>query len=313
VLTAHIVRPDVDFGVPIAENDMRKITKRVIVLSALGATFYTVQFIRFLMSGRFDNERSSGKGSYTSLWTAMSGLLIELSVPACGYYGALHANRQLACCFCSCNLFVTVLGIVTFIRLLRSVEVDGDCAQQTNPQQREECELLRRDHVEKYVMITSVILGACLGCLAFWFGSSLYKNLSQDFRTTGPPVPAIIGEVVPLEALRPLVASRTSWVAPITDSSARADIEEGADSEAPAQQSMPMPISGGRQLAATPDASVPIVRQVSDASVIDVYDAPQASAVEAYMEQPQTVAYDDAAHSAHDGQMYPRAADEGLR
>jgi len=165
----------------------------------------------------------------------MLGLFIELTVPACGYYGALHADRPLACCFCSCNLFVTVMGIVTFIRLLVSIEIGEDCAQQSTQRQREECELLRRDHAEKYVMITSVILGACLGSLAFCFGSSLYKILSQDFRTTGPPVPAIIGEVIPLEEFRPLVATRTAWVAPITDASARVDIIEGADSEAPSR------------------------------------------------------------------------------
>merc|ERR1719454_1606677 len=140
--------------------------KRVIVLAALGATFYTVHFIRNLMAGRFDGQPQ--RGSTSSLWTAMSGLLIELSIPACGYYGAIHANRQLTCCFCSCNFFVTVLSVVTFIRLVRSVEVEGACENERNAQHRRDCQMWLEDHAEKYVMISSMIFGACLGSIAFW-------------------------------------------------------------------------------------------------------------------------------------------------
>merc|ERR1719502_1663265 len=100
------------------------------------------------MTGRFD-ENNSGRGSTSSLWAAMSGLLIELSIPACGYYGAIHANRQLTCCFCSCNLFVTVLSVVTGIRLMmRSVELDGECERERNEQHRADCEVLKGEHAE---------------------------------------------------------------------------------------------------------------------------------------------------------------------
>lgn len=220
-------RFDVVAGIPIQDTGTRKTIKRVIVIAALGATFYTVHFIRNLMSGRFDDE-SADTGSTRSLWTAMSGLLIELSVPACGYYGAIHANRQLTCCFCSCNLFVTVLSLVTFTRLIRAVHLDGDCDNESNPQQKNDCEVLLWGHAEKYVMITSMVIGVCLGTAAFWFGSNLYKHLAHDLRAnTGSTGPPLIGEVIHLESepvpvpISPTPITVTTPVAYITDGQGR--------------------------------------------------------------------------------------------
>lgn len=187
---------DVVLGVPIEDDGMKKVVRRVIVLAAIGASFYIVHFIGNLMSGVYDERNSKTAGS---LWTAMSSLLIELSIPACGYYGALHGNRQLMCCFCSCNLFVTVVGIVSFIRLnVRIVELDGDCAKEENSQHRRTCEVWVDSNAEKYLMIASVISGTCLGTIAFWVGSSLYQRLANEVMRFGQVGPPLVGEIISL-------------------------------------------------------------------------------------------------------------------
>lgn len=228
------------FGVPVQEHGVRKMMRRVIVLAALAATFYIVHFIYNLMSGAYDTR--NGRNASHSLWTGMSSLVIELSIPACGYYGAVHANRQLACCFCSCNLFVTVLGIVSFIRLLRFT---GDCAQEKNAQQRRACEVWQENDVDKFVMITGLILGTCLGSFAVWFGGSLYKVLAQDVVASGQPPFPLIGEVVPLDSVIGILAG--------AEAGEQTGTAASVPPEAPPEQTAPRH-SG---LAETPPVSMP--------------------------------------------------------
>lgn len=190
---------EIVFGVPIEDNGMLKIMRRVIVLAAIGATFYITHFIGNLMRGAYSSPSS---GDSSSLWTAISSLLIELSIPACGYYGALHSNRQLTCCFCSCNLFVTIVSIMSFIRLhIRIGELDGHCERERNSHQRRTCEVWTSDGAEKYMMVCSTILVICLGCLAFWFGNSLYQRLAQEFTSSGVSHVTLVGEVISLSSL----------------------------------------------------------------------------------------------------------------
>lgn len=197
---------EIVFGIPIPDSGGRNMIRRVIVLAAVGATFYIVHFIFNLMSGVYDT-RSPDQASSNSLWTGMSSLVIELSIPACGYYGAVHANRQLTCCFCSCNLFVTVLSVVSFIRLIRLVQFGEGCEEEKNAQQRKACQVWEEDNLEKYVMVGSMLLGTFLGCIAVWFGGSLYKYLAQEFISPGPPPFPLVGEVVPLDSVLGLLAS----------------------------------------------------------------------------------------------------------
>jgi hypothetical protein len=190
-------RSEVVFGIPMEDTGMQKVMKRVIVLAAVAATFYTCLFVSNLLQGAY----AMNTEGTSSLWTAISSLLIELSVPACGYWGALHRNRQLTCCFCSCNLFVTFVSIVAFIRLnIRIGELDGDCHREKNQSQRRTCEIWNRDGAEKYLMVTTMILLILTGCLAFWFGNSLYQRLAQEFSSSGPPLLPLVGEVVPLNS-----------------------------------------------------------------------------------------------------------------
>lgn len=187
---------DVVHGVPLGDNGMSKLMRRVILLATCGASFYMSMFIFNLLTGNYDSERRS---NVTTLWAALSTLFIELSIPACGYSGALYNNRQLTCCFCSCNLSIAVISIMSFIQFhIRIAEINGDCTKEMNPGQRSSCETWVAGGMDKYMMIVSRLFLINMTCLAFWFGNSLYNRLAHDFASfvPVPPLP-LVGEVIP--------------------------------------------------------------------------------------------------------------------
>lgn len=197
---------EIVYGVPIADNGLQKLMRRVIILAAIGASFDISNFIVNLMRGSFTSEPNDR--DVTALWAALSTLFIELSIPACGYSGALYNNRQLTCCFCSCNLFIVFISIMSFVRLhIRINEIDGQCEREENPTQRRSCEVWTAGGMDKYIMLVSRILLVSIGCLAFWFGNSLYSRLAQDFSLFMPSAPTpVVGEVI---ALTPATSSST--------------------------------------------------------------------------------------------------------
>lgn len=183
---------EIVFGIQIQDNGLAQVVRRVVILAALAATFYIGRFISNLLRGFYSAT------STDTMWTAISTLLIELSVPACGYYGALQGNRQLTCCFCSCNLFFAMYTIISFIHLeIEISRLNGECERENNPSRRRTCELWTSSGVDKYYMLSSTVIVMCLGLLAFWFGNSLYQRLSQDF-STGPTSMPLVGEVISL-------------------------------------------------------------------------------------------------------------------
>merc|ERR1712224_1037371 len=46
-----------------------------------------------------------------------------------------------------------------------------------------------------------------MGCLAFWFGNTLYQRLAQEFHTAGVPPTPLVGEVINLSSLVIVVGS----------------------------------------------------------------------------------------------------------
>lgn len=206
---------DVVVGVPIADNGMRRLVRRVIVLAAMGATFFICDFIVMLMTGQFDKPNQT---SATALWTPVSALLIELSIPACGYTGALYSNRQMTCCFCSCNLFIGVVAFMSFLRrMIRFGEIKN-CQQEKQGQERKICEDWVSDGAEKYLVVGRAILVIGIGTLAFWFGSNLYSRLGQDFMLSMPPARPLVGEVIAMSPQVVPVRQVATTVVPSADS-----------------------------------------------------------------------------------------------
>jgi len=188
---------EIAMGVPMNASGLNKVVRRVIVLASGVASIYVCTFIGNLLTGAYSSE---SPGNEDSLWTGLSSLILELSIPVCGYYGALHTNRQLACCFCGCNLFLTILSAMSFIRInIRISEINGQCEREQSAQQRKTCETWTGNSLERGFMVSSTILMIFLGCLAFWFGNSLYQQLAQE--VPGHSFPRLIGELVAISDL----------------------------------------------------------------------------------------------------------------
>jgi len=165
----------------------------VIILAAVAATLYIVIFNIRCINGSYGTSDSKNAAA---LWTAVSHLLMELSVPVCGYCGAVYSNRQLLCCFCSCNLFTCVFVIITFIHLHIIIGDTDDCDDLEDGTQKHSCEVWKANQFQKWADLTSTVLTIIIGFVAFWSGNGLYSRLSRD----PPAVPAItlVGEVVSL-------------------------------------------------------------------------------------------------------------------
>lgn len=177
---------EVVFGVPINDVKLEKAFRRVILLSVIAAAFHTIQFVIDLLSGAHRERDLMG------LWGALSSLMLELSIPACGYYGALRSNRQLLCCFCGCNLFIALMTLMTLIRLELRV-VDGNCDLESNSQQRRTCELWAGDSPEKHLMLFRMAAVVCIGCLAFFAGNRLYQRIAHNHLSM--PQQPVVGQV----------------------------------------------------------------------------------------------------------------------
>jgi len=248
---------EIVMGVPIEDHGMSRMVRRVIILATIGATFYILHFIVNLMRESYDDGQSQDA---TSLWAAMSSLLIELSIPACGYCGALYNNRQLTCCFCSCNLFIAIVSVMSFIRLnVRIGELDGQCELESNAQQRRSCEVWVGDGVEKYLMLTSTIVIVCIGCLAFWFGNNLYNRLAQDFSLQMPMVQPLVGEVISLSSSNGLGVAINIAAADSTEAAGAVTNDSGGAAVAAAEPAVGAEASAASGAAEEGSAAAPRV------------------------------------------------------
>lgn len=202
-------------GLPIESSSLNKVVRRVILVATTLATFYVLYFVfNLLRACSLEQVQTTGRcksslyasddaNDPTSLWAAVSSLLIELSIPACGYFGAMYNNRQMTCCFCSCNLFIAILSAMTMIRTsVRISDVGGQCEREQNVQHRRTCEIWASDGVEKHVMIFHNIVVILMGFLAFWFGNHLYNKLAHDYSLTPAPV---VGEVIATSVVRDMM------------------------------------------------------------------------------------------------------------
>lgn len=188
---------EIVLGIPIDDAGITKSIKRVILVATMAAVVLLIHFVFMLLRGYYNSTDTSGT---TSLWAAASTLIIELSIPACGYCGAMYHNHQLTCCFCSCNLLVTAMSIYTLVRTqLRIAEIEGQCQRESNPQNRRTCEIWVENGLDKYIMLITTVVLIVIGCGAFWLGNNLYNRLAHEGNAT-PPVP-LVGEVFSLVSL----------------------------------------------------------------------------------------------------------------
>jgi len=136
----------------------------------------------------------------SELWSGLSQLAIELSIPACGYYGALYGHRTLIFFFCGANLIFIVASAIGFFRLLVVLGSSSrNMCKQEYASAKSTCEIMLGDGPEKYMLLSSLALLTVLGCLSFVAGKRLYQSL-HPFDLSSMPSGAdrvpLVGEVI---------------------------------------------------------------------------------------------------------------------
>lgn len=209
----------ISFGMPLEDCLAKRVTIQVFVLAVSIAAFSVIHFITTLMMGRFETswENPTGGVVYRAdiLWADVASLIIELSIPIAGYLGALYHNRQLTCCFCSCNLFLVFATSWTLLTLaFRQRELAGNCNLEPDDQNRALCYMWLDNGAHKWVFIGDAICVATLSCCAAMASIRLFHKLSREpANIESTPV---VGEVVQLQENTPLtrVVNQRSTIAP---------------------------------------------------------------------------------------------------
>mmetsp|Transcript_24072 Transcript_24072/g.53069 ORF Transcript_24072/g.53069 Transcript_24072/m.53069 type:complete len:307 (-) Transcript_24072:92-1012(-) len=167
-------------GEPMHDNGMVKFFRRVILLATFIAAWSVSDMIITLLQGETEGK---------IVWSLMTALMFQLSIPACGYFGAVHTNLPLTCCFSGCNVFLAILTIIRFIRgHINVAKLSGDCSKEADPEKKEYCEfLVGDDGFGLYLNHGKVLLWICVDCLGFWFGAALYQKLTQESGGTRYP------------------------------------------------------------------------------------------------------------------------------
>lgn len=184
----------ITFGVPTGDAAIIKAVKRVIILSVISCTYYVCAFIARLLLGQYSDP--GNPNSPDELWSGCSQLIIELSIPACGYYGALYTHRTLLFFFCGANLIFVVASGINFLRFVIRMGGGAEaCELEAYTAQQRDCEMLHSNGPLRFLFLSSLLALTWFSCLSFGAGKGLYQGLAPGETHPYSSVP-IIGEVI---------------------------------------------------------------------------------------------------------------------
>lgn len=174
-MTPFVETDDIVFGIPVHAIDGGKLTRavrRVIYISVFLIILKVIDFSVRMLSGEL----------YASLYSSFLTLVLQMSIPACGYYGALTSNHHLMLCFCGCNLFSAILlAFDIALARIQLASADGDCGfDEPESRQQQLCELWSMSSAFAYFGWTMSVLSGVAGCSAFWWGNKLYQRINRD-------------------------------------------------------------------------------------------------------------------------------------
>lgn len=190
--------PSVVHGVPMIDQQLSSSLRRVILLSALVASYYVCLFIWRLLRGMYGHGQ---QGPSDALWSGLSQLAIELSIPACGYYGALYAHRTLIFFFCGANIIFIVAAAIGLFRLIVIFgSTSGQLCETEYSNTRSTCDIVTGEGPEKYFLIVSLAVLTFFGGMSFFAGKRLYQGLgpSETHENVHNNSLPLMGEIVSL-------------------------------------------------------------------------------------------------------------------
>lgn len=183
-------RPVIVYGITVANRDVAKLVKKVLIVSFLSAVFVvTMTILNFTVL----NDRSS-------IAQTIISCLIGISIPLIGWVGAKTSNQTMVGAFCAISFSCSIFNTVTYILIMVSIravililEVCGTSS--SDPNDQEICNDYTISQMNNmYIVATVVAVPAIiLQCLGGFFGNQLYTQLTPDVIITyaADPAPGI--------------------------------------------------------------------------------------------------------------------------
>merc|ERR1712137_1225726 len=149
-----------------------------------GGVHSAVFFIMNLMNGVYSTTTIGGTPSF---WRATLTVSWEMAVASCGYLGAVRVDRQLTCCFWSCNLIFTLVAVITFIQIHLILRRAQNGCDEVDDQQT--CGSWMGSPMITCLLYLNTMLSFLRGASSFWLGYKLCVQLDHHIRIEHVPVP----------------------------------------------------------------------------------------------------------------------------
>lgn len=148
---------------------------RVMMFAWVVVIFYSLHFTRELW--RYHTSSVDPPGSRIIIIEDAALLSLQLLIPGCGFCGAMRRSRQLVCYFCSCSLFTTMAMFVSLVNLvIRVTSLNGQCGMAGHELRvLEACRVWAQGGFGRFLMLVVDCGDILVGCMAFWFGRTLYR------------------------------------------------------------------------------------------------------------------------------------------
>ena len=178
-------RPINVYGIQLTDRKTAKLVRGVLVLSVISAAVaITLAVLDFTI---FEGQNSVSQ-------TVIS-LIIGISIPMVGWFGAWLTNRLLVGLFCSLSFSLSLFNLISYILIIVGIDYTIDILRNCNPDgtvvingqiNSTICKNYTEDSLRNIYIIASAVSipMILLQCLSGVFGSRLYGRMSPEVVVT---------------------------------------------------------------------------------------------------------------------------------
>ncbi len=174
-------RPVVVYGISIANKDIAKLVRTVLIISFISALLVVALTV---LNFTIFRDR-------TTIAQTVISCIIGICIPLLGWFGAKTSNRSMVGAFCSfslsCSIFNTVTYILVMVSIAAVIDIVSVCGTaDAEPDDQHYCDdyTIRGLH-HMYVIASLVTIPVViLQCLGGFFGNRLFESLTPGMIIT---------------------------------------------------------------------------------------------------------------------------------
>jgi len=170
------------FGIPVEITEQSRREKRhvprVLVISVVLIVIKVVEFGVLFLTNALQ----------ASIYSSFLTLLLQMTVPACGYFGAIATHGNLVMCFCGCNMLNTIL-LVLDILLAGLYHGRGQMCGDEQSRRKQLCLMWNLDNNLAYfgwiingLTMIAELLGFLWGCNLYYLIHRQQEIVSNAYR-----------------------------------------------------------------------------------------------------------------------------------